>query len=264
MHRNVIVIIPVIRTKGCHSSPLIIHSLHIKIRIAQLRLSVFIVKNRTLRKKRPVLQHHNAPAEYNILRGFAVSCADVNVVRKSPCRNGRKELLPVGILSHRLVGGRKIHNQIGPRHRMGNMRCVDYPGVFADFAGHRKSPHGVHIEQNMTAKGNCLSAIINQLCLLRSGSKLPRLIKLRIIWQEPLGNKCKKPSILQCSRRIVELAAVLQRKPDKNKSIHPRRCPANGIQRFFRSCQQHILQKQIIPRITSNGKLRENDNVRPV
>ena len=73
--------------KGGHPSPLVIHFLHIKIRVDDLGLAVGIVKNFPLRKKRAVLQHHDTAAEYKVLRRFPVSRAYIDVIRKGSCRN---------------------------------------------------------------------------------------------------------------------------------------------------------------------------------
>ena len=88
------------------------------------------------------------------------------------------------------------------------------------------------------------------------------LIELRIRRNVPLGDKSQHFSILQYCRHIVELMPDLQRQSHEHKRITARRSIRHHLQCVPRLTKKQLLQEQIPTSITSDAKLRKNDDLR--
>ena len=122
--------------KGIHPSALHTQLVNVNVPVHDLTLELlFPGKNRT------VFRNNVMPSEHQVLGGFSLAAAAIDIACDQPCAGGLHQHFPVSILADGLIGSRKVHQKRCPRHGMGNPRLVGSPNILADFAPGSQALH---------------------------------------------------------------------------------------------------------------------------
>ena len=124
--------------KATHPPSLTDNPVQIQFRIEDARLEIFL-----LFQNGAIFRNDAVSAKHQILGGFTLRGGGVDIATQQPCRDGFHQKFPVLVLSHRLIGGGKIHKHIGSRQCMGGGGGIGCPDILTDFASHTQLRHGI-------------------------------------------------------------------------------------------------------------------------
>ena len=243
--------------KRAHPAPLVADFMHI-----QLRKNRLVFKACSLCQHASVLCNHMMPGKNEILGGFSIPRARVDIAAQKPRARGSDQALTVGVLSHRLVGGGQVDNHRRARLCKRRRGRVHHPDVLAQLTAHHKPFQIPAGKQQISAKGYGLSQHIHLGHFPAACRKMPHLIKFPIVWNILLRDKPQDPAVLHCCCHIVKLSVFFKGKPHKGQRIVPFRMLQHRLQPFQTFFQQAFLQKQILTGIPGQAQFRQNDQLR--
>ena len=227
----------------------------------QLRKNRLVFESRSLCQHASVLCDHMMPGKNEILRGFPVPRARIDIAAQKPRARGSDQALTVGVLSHRLVGGGQVDNHRRARLCKRRRGRIHHPDVLAQLTAHHKPFQIPAGKQQISAKGYGLSQHFDLGQFPAACCKMPHFIKFPIVWNVLLRDKPQNRAILKRCRHIVKLSVLFKRKPHKRQRIVSFCMLQNYLQPVQTFFQQAFLQKQILTGISGQTQLRQNDQL---
>ena len=227
----------------------------------QLRKNRLVFESRSLCQHASVLCDHMMPGKNEILRGFPVPRARIDIAAQKPRARGCDQILSVGILANCLIGGGQVDDHRRARLCQGRRGRIHDPDILAQLTAHHKPFQIPAGKQQISAKGYGLSQHIHLGHFPAACRKMPHLIKFPIVWNILLRDKPQDPAVLYCCCHIVKLSVFFKGKPHKGQRIVPFRMLQHRLQPFQAFFQQAFLQKQILTGISGQTQLRQNDQL---
>ena len=228
----------------------------------QLRKNRLVFESRSLCQHASVLCDHMMPGKNEILRGFPVPRARIDIAAQKPRARGCDQILSVGILANCLIGGGQVDDHRRARLCQHSRRRVHDPDILAQLTAHHKPFQIPAGKQQISAKGYGLSQHFDLGQFPAACRKMPHFIKFPIVWNVLLRDKSQNRAILKRCRHIVKLSVFFKGKPHKGQRIVPFRMLQHRLQPFQAFFQQAFLQKQILTGIPGQAQFRQNDQLR--
>ena len=165
---------------------------------------------------------------------------------------------PVVLFADHLGGCRKIADHSRSGRGVGAGGRDRNPQVLADFCRHPQCRQLMADKQQPGAKGHGLPTQRNHgVRILRGRGKVPRLIKLPVVWHRGFGHHPKQlPAVADC-RTVVKLVPVRQGQPDCQQHIQPGSFPQQQAQPPQRAREQRLRKKQIPAGVAGQRQLGE-------
>ena len=205
-----------------------------------------------------VLGHQVVARKDHVLGALAVACRGVQVAAEQPGRLVGHQGAAVLRLAHRLVAGRKVGDDGGPRQGMEGGGGQGAPQVLAQLHPQDEFRHLPAPEQQLGAERRLLPADGHGAHPLVAGGKVAFLVKFAVVGQAGLGHKAQQPAAADRGGAVVQLAVHRQGQAHQGQQV-PRLA---GLQHLVQPAEgrllQSLLEKQVPAGVAGQGKLGEH------
>ena len=206
-----------------------------------------------------ILGNHRAPGIHQVGGRFAESAGGIHIPAEATPRLLGYQLAAVGLFADGLVAGRKVDDDIGPRHRHRGAGRNRHPQVFTNIDRHG---HPLGVEDELPVHGIGVFADVHQIFQLAFRRREPALLLVfPVVREVHLRHHPDDFPRLDGHRRVEQLVRSAERQPYEGEDGQILRFVYQLEQRLFGVRKQRILQEQVLASISRDAKLWEDQHL---